>query len=168
MKTILVQIDDTNQILINQYEVNNNLEQATEKDMLDKFEKYVVKNKVSNEFLLEIKKIAEKYLTLEPPKTKEEVLINEYITKFNIASGKKYKTLPKVAIKNFMSILKKYSIDDLITAYNNASLAQNHIDSNLQYLTPEFFTRCEKVEMYLNFKATKVQTQQQRKDFDDV
>lgn len=78
--------------------------------------------------------------------------IKMYIESFNKIRNTKFKVLPKSARQVFKETLKHYSVDEIITAYKNALKAQNHIDNGFQYLTPEFFTRINKIEMYINFK----------------
>lgn len=79
-------------------------------------------------------------------------IVTDYINKFNEVRKTNYRVLPKTAISVFKETLKHYSVDEIITAYKNATKAQNHIDNGFQYLTPEFFTRINKIEMYINFK----------------
>ena len=49
------------------------------------------------------------------------------------------------------AILKIYDPDEIRKAVENATKDEYHISKNFQYLTPEFFTRKDKVEKFLNF-----------------
>ena len=69
----------------------------------------------------------------------------------NEVLGKRFKLTDKIESK-VEKILKEYSIEDIKTAIINAKSDKFHIESGFKYLTSEFFTRSDKVEMWLNVK----------------
>lgn len=80
--------------------------------------------------------------------------LDDYLKQFNNIKKSKspFKTNPKIK-KQFISIIKSgYSVKDLISAFQNALKDQFHIDSKFNNLTPEFFTRQDKLERYLNYE----------------
>lgn len=85
------------------------------------------------------------------PNTKLQLLntkYNEYITFLNLKTGKKYKGGKKDFASFGSRISEGYSIEDFIKAVENATKDQYHISKNFQYLTPEFFTRQDKLDKF--------------------
>lgn len=73
------------------------------------------------------------------------------LTHINAVLGKKYRGFNDAVKKKYAARLKEgFTIDDIKKAINNASKSQNHRDNNYTYLTPEFFSRADKIEMWLN------------------
>jgi len=72
-------------------------------------------------------------------------ILNEVLKK---EKGKGFRVLDETKSKN---ILKIYSSEEIRQAVLNAIQDEYHISKNYQFLTPEFFTRKEKVEKFLNF-----------------
>ena len=75
-------------------------------------------------------------------------LLLEYL---NEKTGRNYRVVPYKVKTKFHSLLKQgYEKKDIKTAIDNAVKAKNHIENNFQYLTMEFFSRTEKIDMYSN------------------
>ena len=75
-------------------------------------------------------------------------LLLEYL---NEKKGRNYRVVPDKVKTKFHSLLKQgYEKKDIKTAIDNAVKAKNHIENNFQYLTMEFFSRTEKIDMYSN------------------
>ncbi len=89
----------------------------------------------------------------------EEEVYKGFINQFNKVTGKKFKESPKTEGQFNARIAQGFTLDDLITATKNC-FASDHHQKNRQYLTPEFITRQDKLEMYLtdnNSQPTKLQ-----------
>lgn len=73
-------------------------------------------------------------------------LLMQYL---NNKTGRKFKVISTKVKDKYKSTLKQgYTKDDIRTAIDNAVKAKNHIDNKFQYLTLEFFSRPEKLDMY--------------------
>lgn len=73
-----------------------------------------------------------------------------YISRFNGIKGSKYRAIDKVK-RAFNARLKEgFTVDDMLTALQNAMKERYHIESGFRYLTPEFFTRPDKIEQHGN------------------
>ncbi len=73
---------------------------------------------------------------------------------FNNTTSRKFKILDDKSKRQLNARLKEgFTVDDIIKATINCSKDQYHLD-NPQYLTPEFITRPDKLQKYLN--ATQV------------
>jgi hypothetical protein len=80
-----------------------------------------------------------------------ENLYVTYIRKFNEIRKTKYSTKVEKVKNQFVARIKQgYTVDLMLEALKNAMLDKFHIDSAFRYLTPEFFTRADKIELYLN------------------
>lgn len=78
----------------------------------------------------------------------------DFITEFNNLTGKKTRGCVKSKINFPLRIKEKYSKSDFTTAIKNCLNDKFHIE-NPDYLTPEFITRSDKLEKYLNAKSIK-------------
>jgi uncharacterized phage protein (TIGR02220 family) len=58
---------------------------------------------------------------------------------------------------------ESYTLADFETAISNLVKQRNHIESNFQYLTPEFFTRVDKLEYGINLAPQKVKQEKSKK-----
>ncbi len=83
----------------------------------------------------------------------ENIIINKdynFIQRFNLITGKKIRIFDNKAKKQFnLRIKEGFTIDDIEKAIENCSKDKFHID-NPKYLTPEFITRVDKLQMYLH------------------
>lgn len=82
----------------------------------------------------------------------EKNIYTDFIEKFNQITGKKI----RVADKKFKGQLNQrlkdgFSIDEILEAVENCKKDEFHCQ-NPQYLTPEFITRSDKLQKYLNSK----------------
>lgn len=74
----------------------------------------------------------------------------EFISSFNEIKGSRYKAIDKVW-KQFNARIKEgFTVDQMLSALKNAMESKYHIEKKYRYLTPEFFTRSDKIEMYAN------------------
>lgn len=80
-----------------------------------------------------------------------DVKIELYIDKFNAIRKSKFKGVDKPFMQNFKKLLESdYTANDSLVALKNAMQDKFHIDNNFKYLTPEFITRLDKIELFLN------------------
>jgi len=76
----------------------------------------------------------------------------DFLEKFNILLNRKFKVLDKKTTGQLNARLKEgFTIEDILKATENCSKDKYHIE-NPQYLTPEFITRTDKLQKYLNSK----------------
>jgi len=74
----------------------------------------------------------------------------DFISIFNELTGKKIRILDSKAKKQFEARLKEgFTINEIKTAIVNCKNDKYHIE-NPKYLTPEFITRADKLQIYLN------------------
>jgi hypothetical protein len=97
--------------------------------------------------------------TDEKPKT--ELKEKEFITRYN-EERKKLKPngrglqLDNKAKRQLNAALKNgYTVEDLITVFKNAAEQKNHVESGYKYLTPEFITRQDKINLYIDTEDIK-------------
>lgn len=75
----------------------------------------------------------------------------EFLTRFNLATGKNHRKLPEKAARQFNARLKDgYTVDDMITATENAAKSEHHKENGMTHLTPELITRGDKLEAWMN------------------
>lgn len=92
----------------------------------------------------------------QTPKRDLEYDFNKFLELLNKNTGKKRTVIPQKVKDKFKKALKEYTWKEIGTAVINASRSKHHIDSNYRYLTPEFFTRPDKIDMYA-FESEKEQ-----------
>ena len=90
-------------------------------------------------------------------KNKEEYI--SFISLFNLITGKNFRGTQKDKTSFHTRISEGYSLPDFETAIKNCKADQYHID-NPHYLTPEFITRADKLQKYLNACPLKTITPQ--------
>jgi len=67
----------------------------------------------------------------------------------NDATGRNFQVINKTVQGKYIARLKEgYSKDQIIKAVVNACKDKNHIENGFKYLTPEFFSRADKIEMH--------------------
>lgn len=82
--------------------------------------------------------------------TRNEFVFIEFIEMFNLATGKNYKGDSKTE-RQFNARVKDYGKDDFIMAISNAN---EHLGNDyIHYLTPEYITRENKFNTWLNYSA---------------
>jgi len=89
-------------------------------------------------------------------KNEKNTLYTDFISSFNSITSKKCKGGSKDSKQFDARIKEGYTISDFETAIKNCKSDKYHIE-NPHFLTPEFITRADKLERYLNYKQ---QTQQ--------
>jgi uncharacterized phage protein (TIGR02220 family) len=78
-----------------------------------------------------------------------------FIKKFNEIRKSHYTTKTKKVEIQFVARIKEgYTAENMIDALKAAMKDKFHIDSAFKYLTPEFMTRSDKIEKYLNQPQT--------------
>lgn len=114
-----------------------------------------IKNVTCNESVSNTPKVKENKgneIIEEENNTQKNTFVDLYISEFNKVRNTKFRTLPKGSVLKLKNALKSYSHDEIIQSYKNAIKDQFHIDNGFIHLTPEFFTRIDKIEKFLNFK----------------
>lgn len=77
----------------------------------------------------------------------------KFINAFNEKTKRNFKGDSK-SQRQFNTRLKEgYTAEQMLQALENARQEKNHIESNFRYLTPEFITRGDKLEKFLNTKS---------------
>lgn len=77
-----------------------------------------------------------------------------FIKEFNKKRNSKFQCLPQVKAA-FRKRLKTHSTKDMLRALDNAMQEPYHIENGFNDLTPEFITRPDKLEKYLNYNPKK-------------
>ena len=73
-------------------------------------------------------------------------------------TGRPFRLINKNDRSKFKARLREgYTKKDIMTAIHNAALNEHHINSNFQWLTPEFFTRQKTLETYGSQKIKKTE-----------
>lgn len=76
-----------------------------------------------------------------------------FIKEFNIIRKGKFKLIGKVKTAFKERMKDGYTYKDMLQALKNAMLDKYHIENHFNDLTPEFITRADKLEKYLNYQA---------------
>lgn len=96
---------------------------------------------------------------------KGNMSVSVYIDSFNSIRGTKFKATDKVR-KQFNARLKEgYTADDMISALKTAMTDKYHIGEGFKYLTPEFFTRSDKLEKFINMQLSNETPKESNEDF---
>lgn len=83
----------------------------------------------------------------------ENNIVGVFISEFQKLTGRKFRMVGK-ALQQFKARIKDgYTYNDILQATKNAMQEQYHRDNNFNNLTPEFITRTDKLEKYLNYKC---------------
>lgn len=79
-----------------------------------------------------------------------------FLNTFNSLTGKDHRVLPAKVKASLRArvVTDGYTSKDFIQAIKNCMDDKYHRETNLKYLTPEFITRADKLEMYLTKKTT--------------
>ena len=100
-------------------------------------------------------------LTSMMPKKKEKkessIDLEPFINIYNEVFKSKRKGNAKVARQLNARIKEGYSLEDMRSAMVEAKKEQRHIDNNFKWLTPEFFTRPDKLDLYMKGEEKKEQ-----------
>lgn len=75
--------------------------------------------------------------------------VDKFVSTINNTLKRNYKVTDKLRPK-IRKILTEYELQEIEKAATNAKADKFHAESNCKYLTAEFFTRSDKVEMWLN------------------
>lgn len=85
---------------------------------------------------------------------KEGDAYEKFINDFNIIRKSKFQPIQKVRTA-FRNCLKTHTSSEILQALKNAMKDEHHIDREFNDLTPEFITRLDKLEKYINYKPNK-------------
>jgi hypothetical protein len=77
-----------------------------------------------------------------------------YISLFNEVRGARFQAIQKVRVQFNARLKEGFTPAQMIEALKNAMKEKNHIESGYRYLTPEFFTRSDKLDRFLNVPAS--------------
>ena len=87
----------------------------------------------------------------------------QFIKQFNYHTGKAHRILENKAKRQLKQRLKEgYSKQDVLKAIKNCAADSYHKETKLKYLTPEFITRSDKLDKYLNATPTTKRTIQSK------
>ena len=86
--------------------------------------------------------------------------LEPFLTIYNDVFKSKRKGNAKVARQLNARIKEGYSLEDMRSAMVEAKKEQRHIENGFKWLTPEFFTRPDKLDLY-----TKSEVKQEQKRF---
>ena len=75
---------------------------------------------------------------------------DDFIESFNMIVGKNYKPIEKVKSAFIARIKQGYTSSQMLEALEKAVIDVYHIDTKFKYLTPEFITRQDKLDKWLN------------------
>jgi uncharacterized phage protein (TIGR02220 family) len=88
-------------------------------------------------------------LTINDKNDKNKIQYSRFIEKFNFITGKNHKEEPK-SQRQFNARLKEgNTVEDILMAVENAS-KDKYLTENIKYLTPEYITRADKLEKWMN------------------
>ncbi len=90
----------------------------------------------------------------EEKSIEEKSKVENFVTTINTIFKKQYRVTEKVTPK-IKRILKEYTIHEIEKAAGNAKKSEFHKENGWAHLTPEFFTRSDKVDMWLNATSKK-------------
>jgi hypothetical protein len=76
--------------------------------------------------------------------------LQSFINTFNEVRGTKFKAIKKVGEQYNARLKEGFTPSQMIDALKNAMNEKYHVDTGYKYLTPEFFTRSEKIDKFLN------------------
>ncbi|MBF0651086.1 conserved phage C-terminal domain-containing protein [Dysgonomonas sp. GY75] len=74
----------------------------------------------------------------------------DFINSFNDVKHSGYKPTVKVERQFNARIREGFTVEDMLKALRNAMATDYHKNTGFTYLTPEFFTRSDKIELYIN------------------
>jgi hypothetical protein len=82
--------------------------------------------------------------------------VSGYVEAFNAIRGTKFQATQKVTGQFNARLKEGFTPSQMIEALRNAMKEKNHIESGYRYLTPEFFTRSDKLDRFLNAPASEI------------
>ncbi len=81
------------------------------------------------------------------------LVAEDFLKRFNQITGRKFRVLDSKTKRQLKARLKDgFSIEEIFVAVKNCA-ADDYHQKNTQYLTPEFITRADKLQKYLNAKG---------------
>lgn len=102
-------------------------------------------NAIKESKVKESKDIYVEHKKLDQPKIDFDKLL-KFI---NEATGRNFQVINQSVKNKYLARLKDgYTKDQIIKAVVNACKDKNHIENGFKYLTPEFFSRADKIEMH--------------------
>ena len=88
--------------------------------------------------------------TPDEGKQKKTSQVDLFVEQFNAIRGTKFKPTDKVC-RQFNARLKEgFTTEQMLDALKNAMQDDFHKGNGFKYLTPEFFTRSDKIDMFAN------------------
>lgn len=91
----------------------------------------------------------------EPQPKKESIDYTAFLNHFNSITNKNHKVISnKVKGQINARIKEGFTKQDLIKAVINCSKDKYHLETNFKYLTPEFITRTDILDKFLNMQAS--------------
>lgn len=82
-------------------------------------------------------------------KEKKDIDFDELLKYLNLKTGRTFRVVNKAVQNAYRARLREgFNKEDIANAIHNASISKHHTESNFRYLTPEFFSRADKLQMY--------------------
>jgi uncharacterized phage protein (TIGR02220 family) len=83
-------------------------------------------------------------------KKKKNTIPDDFLERFNTVTGRNYRVITDKTAGQFNARIKEgFTIDEMLSAAENASNSDYH-QKHKQYLSPEFITRADKLQMWGN------------------
>lgn len=89
-------------------------------------------------------------------------IYSDFIKEISNKRDVNFKETNKTLISFTARIKEGNSLTDILKAFENAMKEKYHIENNFNDLTPEFITRVDKLEKYLNYKVKKSQNEPEK------
>lgn len=84
----------------------------------------------------------------------------KYLKTFNEVTGKQFRVITDKTKSQMQARLKEgYTKEDFLTVIDNILKTEYHKENNYKYLTPEFISRADKMQIYLSANDTKNKNQ---------
>lgn len=102
----------------------------------------------------------------EPDTVISASVARDFIERFNSVTGKKIRVLSDKARGNINARIKEgFAIDEILSATEACSKNEFHVENELRFLTPDFITRQDKLQMYLDeYRRTGMAKRERAKD----
>jgi len=94
----------------------------------------------------------------EKEKENESRNFDDFVNSFNSIRKSKFQAIKKVKDQFNARLKEGFTPAQMIEALKNAMKDKYHIENGYKYLTPEFFTRSDKIDKFLNFNPEEIQT----------
>ena len=81
----------------------------------------------------------------------DKINFEKLLETINKHTGREFKVINEAIRKKYRARLKEgYTKEDIFEAIQNAVREDLHVETGMKYLTPEFFSRADKIDLYKN------------------